>query len=209
MARMSDEQYLFIQDCKDKKITARSARHTRTHCGKGGTVKFPSDYMTKKELKAMSGECKTYKMNEAITWDEFKKMPDDLKIDYVKNLREKFSVPDKVLAEHMGVTRQTFCNYMRVLGISLGSKSGGANKWWTGLKEFDEWWYGEKEEEQVPVEENDSEPDTSDQVIHTSFLIPKSGQISFEGAVDDILRSVAAIIGSKNVELTVHWNVID
>ena len=48
---MKDEEYLFRQDSRDKALTARSARHKRTHCGKGGRVKLPSDYMTKKELE--------------------------------------------------------------------------------------------------------------------------------------------------------------
>lgn len=47
---MTDEKYEFLQDCRDKKITARSARSTRTHCGKGGAVKFPSDYMSKRRF---------------------------------------------------------------------------------------------------------------------------------------------------------------
>lgn len=46
MAWYSDEEYAYRQDCKEKAITARSARYKRTHCGKGGAVKFPSDYMT-------------------------------------------------------------------------------------------------------------------------------------------------------------------
>ena len=43
---MTDEKYTYIQDVRDKKVTARSARSKRTHNGKGGSVKFPSDYMT-------------------------------------------------------------------------------------------------------------------------------------------------------------------
>lgn len=51
---MKDETYLFHSDCRDKKNVARSARNKRTHNGKSGGVKFPSDYMTKKEVGLMT-----------------------------------------------------------------------------------------------------------------------------------------------------------
>lgn len=85
---MKDEEFLFHSDCHEKKVTARSARNTRTHNGKRGKVKFPSDYLTKKEIKAMSGEVKSYRLNEPMSWREFKAMPDDIKVTYIKLLRE-------------------------------------------------------------------------------------------------------------------------
>ena len=65
MAWLPDEQYVLREDTREKAITARSARHTRTHCGKGGAVKFPSDYLSKKELKAMNGETKSYNITRS------------------------------------------------------------------------------------------------------------------------------------------------
>ncbi len=103
MPYLPDEQWVMIKDSIDKKNIARSSHNKRSHCGKGGSVKFPSDYMTKKELKAMNGEVKTYHLNDPMTWEEFKKLPDDIKIAYIKNLREKFEVPNKTLAESFGI----------------------------------------------------------------------------------------------------------
>lgn len=60
---MTDEKFVFTSDVADKKRTARGAHNKKAHAGKGGKVKFPADYMTKKELTAMSGEVKSYKMN--------------------------------------------------------------------------------------------------------------------------------------------------
>ena len=94
---MKDETYLFVSDMKDKKVTARSARNKRTHCGKGGRVRFPSDNLSKKELQKMNGECKAYRLNDPMGWKEFKAMPDDLKITYIKLLRKEFNVPARIL----------------------------------------------------------------------------------------------------------------
>ena len=64
---MTDEKFVFTSDVADKKRTARGAHNKKAHAGKGGKVKFPADYMTKKELTAMSGEVKSYKMNSPLS----------------------------------------------------------------------------------------------------------------------------------------------
>lgn len=114
---MKDETYAFIQDVREKKATARSARNKRTHNGKSGRVKFPSDYMTKKEIKAMSGEVKSYRLNEPMNWKEFKAMPDDIKVSYISLLRQKYNAPDSHICKMMGTNTCSFSQEMHRLGI--------------------------------------------------------------------------------------------
>lgn len=199
MAWMSDERYVYIQDCKDKKITARSARHTRTHCGKGGSVKFPSDYMSRKELKSMSSEVKTYNIGAPMTWKEFKNLPEDLMKEYILNLRERFEVPNKILAEHMGVCAQSFGQYTRALGLGVGKGRGTASKKWDRLEEFDKWWYGNSEAGEATEDTNEGE---------TRILTPKTGDMTFEGRVDDIFRTIRSVIGNSNVKMAVYWDLM-
>jgi DNA-binding transcriptional regulator YiaG len=143
---MSDEQYELMQDTREKKVTARSARHARTHCGKGGRVKFPSDYLSKKQLQAMNGNVKEYSMNKPINWETFKMMPQDLQIEYVKKMRTKFGVPDTKLADAMGANRVTFGKYIRCLGLGLGKAAGAFNRDWDDT-EFNKFWNGVEETE--------------------------------------------------------------
>ncbi len=149
MSYLPDEQWIMIKDSIDKKNVARSSHNKRSHCGKGGSVKFPSDYMTKKEIKAMNGEVKTYRLNDPMTYDEFKKLPDDIKIAYIKNLREKYAVPNKDLAEAMGVNRGYFGKLLRDLNLGLGKGAAArASKKWPGTPQaiaFKEFWYGSDE----------------------------------------------------------------
>lgn len=105
---MTNEKYEFFEDCKEKAFTARSARNRRSHCGKSGTVKFPSDYMSQKQLNSLNGECKTYRLGAPMSWDEFSEMPDDLKAMYIKNRRKKFNATDMELAADMGVDISVF-----------------------------------------------------------------------------------------------------
>ena len=119
MAWYSDEQYEMIKDSREKKSIAASAFKQRSHCGKGGRVKFPSDSMSRKELNAMNGEVKSYRLNDPMSWEEFKSLPDDLKVDYIKALREKFCVPDKYVAEMFGISMGQLGLYLRDLKLEM------------------------------------------------------------------------------------------
>jgi hypothetical protein len=127
---MKDEEYLFLSDCREKKNIANSARNRRTHCGKGGRVKLPSDYKTKKEIEKMNGEVKTYRLNSPMSWAEFKAMPDEHKVTYIKLLRQKYNAPGNYIAKMMGVNNCYYSNEICRLGLSLGKNCrGGSTKW--------------------------------------------------------------------------------
>lgn len=117
MAWMSDERYILFSDSREKKSIAASAHKQRTHCGKGGSVKFPSDYLSKKEIKAMSGECKTYRMSEPLTWEEFAEWPNEHKVTYIQSIRERFGASDKYIAEMFDVSGMTLGMWIKDLGL--------------------------------------------------------------------------------------------
>lgn len=143
MALMPDEQYVMISDSIEKKKISHSSHNRKTHCGKGGRVKFPSDYLSKKELKAMNGDVKTYNLNKPMTWEEFRSMPQDLQIMYIKKLRNEFGVPDSVLSKAMGVCKSSFSKAMKDLNLSLGKSAGAIGKQWLSSEKsskFSEYW---------------------------------------------------------------------
>lgn len=139
---MTDEKYTFVMDVAEKKRTARGAFNKRTHNGKRGGVKFPSDYMTKKERNKMNGEVKNYIMNALITYAEFKKYPDDLKIEYITRLRNLFDVPDTAIAEMLGISSRTLRPMLVKLGIPAGRR--GARR--ADYEGFEKWKRGEEED---------------------------------------------------------------
>ena len=296
MPWMSDEQYMFFSDSRDKKSIAASAHKQRTHCGKGGGVKFPSDYLSKKEIKAMSGECKTYRMNDPITreeftewpnehkiayiqnirerfgasdrhiaslfevsamtlgvwikdlglefknecgenwdrdtfiawrdgdwvdpmtWDEFKSLSDDKKKSYIQWIREQFNVPDTEIAEMFAVSKFTFGRTIRDLGIGNGKGAGGKRKF--DREAWTHWMNKPEEAEEVPVEESVDIPEVEEPVMETQEraytecccekkrAIPKSGTMTFEGDIDDILNSIRLILEGSQVEVTMSWNLV-
>ena len=132
---MTDEKYTFITDVAEKKRTARGAFNKRTHNGKGGKVRFPSDYLSNKERNEMNGEVREYRMNSPITYAEFKKYPDDLKKNYVKRLRDMFDVSDTDIAAMMGVKAKT----LNAALVKIDASGGRRGKRKADYVAFEKW----------------------------------------------------------------------
>ena len=152
---MTEVEKDFHQDCRAKKSVAASARSRRTHAGKGGKVRLPSDNLTKKELEKMNGECKAYRLNSPMKWAEFKSLPDDLKVAYIKMLREKYNAPTKEITAMMGVSEFSYGEVMRKLGFAdkPGLRRKVTDEWFA-------WLAGKKAEEPVEETEPVAEDDT-------------------------------------------------
>lgn len=132
---MTDEKYTFITDVAEKKRIARGAFNKRTHNGKGGKVRFPSDYLSNKERNEMNGKVREYRMNSPITYAEFKKYPDDLKKKYVKRLRDTFDVSDTDIAAMMGVKAKT----LNAALVKIDASGGRRGKRKADYAAFEKW----------------------------------------------------------------------
>lgn len=227
---MNDEKYLFLSDCREKKNIANSARNRRTHCGKGGKVKLPSDNLSKKELEKMNGECKSYKLNDPMSWEEFRAMPDDIKVIYIKALRQRFNPPNSYLAEMMRVSGCAFSRCMKELGLSDGKSRSGRTHW--DKDGFLAWRQGikipadetaevvepadepaadlEKPEEvhieSMPEEVIEEEAEATPRLL---YAIPESGNMVFNGDIRGILNSLSAMFGNAKVHMSITWDVMD
>lgn len=208
---MNDEKYVYEQDVRQKASTARSARKRRTHAGKGGTVKFPSDFMTKKELQSMNGEVKSWRLNEPMSWAEFKSMPDDIRVVYIKALRSKYGVSDSKLAEMFGAKQVTASKEMRRLGLGLGRAA-------IKVKPFDsEGWFAfcngikieKKQAESDSTVMEETEQSNEPEPNHTENAIPCTGSLTFEGTAESALKFVCGLLGGANVRISVSWELCD
>lgn len=198
---MKDETFVYHQDVREKKVTARGAHNRRTHTGKRGSVKFPSDFLSKKELAKMSGECKTYRMNDPMKWAEFKEMPDDLQKTYITAIRDRFHVPACRIAKMLGVSDVTMGGVCKRLGVVFHK----------GLsKEFDvtswaDWCAGKAQTETAAPPENDE----AEQPADRGAVLPCDGRMTFFGTADDALQMVKRVLGDAAVRITVSWEVAD
>lgn len=159
----------------------------------------------------MNGEVKSYRMNSPMTYGEFKELPDDLKVMYIKTLRAKYHVPNNVLAEAMKADYLTLCRLLRSLGLGVGKAAGGESKKWHGTLyslEFMKWWYGPDGKPSIDISEEAKEEVMEEpREGRDEACMPTSGQLDFCGKATDILDSIGAILGNKNVRLHVAWIV--
>lgn len=205
---MTDEKYTFVEDCREKKRIARGAFNKRTHAGKGGRVRFPSDYKTKRELKAMNGEVHSYKLNKPMKWAEFKGLPEDLKVTYITNLRKSFGVPDVRIADMFGVSGPTVTALCKRLDISLGQ--GTRSRRWN-KEAFEVWCNGESQSVDA------LQPSISDTSFNSGYeevtrefkrVVPSHGVLCFDDCtIDQAADMVRKVIGNKKVGLTITWMV--
>lgn len=216
---MTDEKYVFISDIKEKRSIGRSSYNRKTHAGKGGRVRLPSDYMTKKERDAMNGEVQSYKINKPMTWVEYKAMPDDVKVMYITAIQNRYGAPATKIAEMLGVPQQTFAREMKRIGLAKGknAKRGKFDK-----ENWYRWCNGAPEEiptEETPVEEIEeaeeaevvqepvcNEGDTeSDAAAEDVVIVPVCGKMTFRGNAANALRTVMHLLGNAESVITVAW----
>ena len=161
----------------------------------------------------MSGECKSYKLNNPMNWKEFKGMPDDIKITYIKAIRKQFGATDSAIAKMMMINGCSFSQEINRLGISNGKHTGGAAKWdkdgfyaWANLAAT------------KPAEEaSEAVEDVAEVVVEVPVTpasesepsIPTVGSIAFDGRIEDILQTVGMLLKGAFVHLNVSWDVKD
>lgn len=87
---LSDEEFIYRQDIKEKKRISQGARHKRGG-SKSKKCTLPSDYLTKKEKEKMNGEVFVYNPNNWYSWEEFKAMPMEYQVKYVNSLLNRYN----------------------------------------------------------------------------------------------------------------------
>lgn len=97
---MSDAEYVYRQDLRDKKITSYGAFHKKRGA-KSKKCNFPSDYLTKKEKKKLNSEITTYDMSKFYAYDEFKKLPPDIQVEYLNTLIKKYDITVVTVAKEV------------------------------------------------------------------------------------------------------------
>ena len=108
----------FDYDVMQKKRIASGAAH-RKRGAKSKKCTLPHENLTKKELKALSGEVKTYNIHERLTWAKFKELDDDVAAEHIKFLVDTFGVNQSAIGQALGVSHITVSRYLKEHGIKL------------------------------------------------------------------------------------------
>lgn len=111
----------FDYDAYQKKRVAASARRRKSR-SRSRYVGLPSDHLTQKELRAMSGEVQSYNMNAPVRWSAFLSWPHDLQQEYVSKLQADYGATGEMLAECFATSRAIVIRGLKEAGIQLVSQ---------------------------------------------------------------------------------------
>ena len=112
----------FDYDAMQKKRIARGASHMKRG-SKSKKCTLPSDYLTDAQKRRLNGPVSTYKLDEPMSWESFKAMPEDLQKKYILNLQETYQANNDMLGQMFGVTGVSVCKMRHALGIGAMGQS--------------------------------------------------------------------------------------
>lgn len=203
---MTDEEYIFRCDSTEKKRTARGAHNKRTHNGKGGRVKFPSDYMTKKEREKMNGEARSFQLNKPMTWNEYTQLPFDLKGEYLKNITGTFNPTTKALGAMLGVSDETA--RQELLKHDITRQRGGQPGRIRDAA-FIKWLNGENGTPEVAIAEEPETPAAPNKREKITEHSPATGELTFtKTTAQDAFNAVYPLLNLTAIKtITISWEV--
>ena len=88
----------FDYDVMQKKRIARGASRMKRG-SKSKKCTLPSDYLTAAQKRRLNGPVSTYKLDEPMSWESFKAMPEDLQKKYILRLQENYGANDEMIGK--------------------------------------------------------------------------------------------------------------
>lgn len=185
-----DIRGIFLSDVREKKSSGRGAYHRRRG-SKTKHVSLPSDHMTEAEWKRRNGKVTTYQLGAPMTWEEFRKMPRDLREQYVRLLHKRYGVSRAVLAEAFGVSDSGLRRFLIDCDLSdifrSGSKMRQADK-----EAFLTFWTGDAAPAEEPADDPEDGAGGSPQqpFAMSSFTLRFTGPYSADHLANSLRRMV-------------------
>ena len=91
----------FDYDVKEKKKIANNVfRMNRTKPG----CRLPCDSLTEKQIQKKHGEVFSMNINKPMSWEDYKKLPNNMRIEYYNSIVDRFGVGADRIAKMMGTT---------------------------------------------------------------------------------------------------------
>lgn len=118
---MTDEEYIFRQDVKEKAITARSSHKVGSSCRRRCT--FSTDHMTRREWEKMNGPVNTVQLDARLTWEQFSKLSESLRREYIQNILAHYNVGPNAIARMFGISGPYCGKRLRELGFTFNKRA--------------------------------------------------------------------------------------
>jgi hypothetical protein len=196
---VTDEQYIFKNESREKRQIANSARK-KHGCKKG--CRLPSDNLTKKQMEEMNGVVKTYNLEKQMTWENFRKMPMDIQKEYVTNMMEKHGARKVDLAKMLGASEGSFMQYSHnhFPEIKIEKRKKTVDPRWEAFMSRKESNIEKSEDTTVSKEkegENKAEVKEATDKAPCSKSVECRGLLTFKGTPADIFTKTMMVIDNR------------
>lgn len=146
-----------------------------------------------------------YKLDKPLKYDEFKKLPQDIRKTYIERLRDNYGATLSAIAKMLGVSRTTVYNVVTSeLGIVFppGVQSTGNKARW---EEF----LGEVEAAPEQPEERNEPAEEITEERQGCKMQMCSASLSFVGVVDvnAIANSIRLILGDQTTDAIIRVSI--
>lgn len=125
---MTDEKFTLQETNKERSKLIPSARKKRSHTGKGGAMKTPSDFLSYSEKQKLSGSIESVVLNRPMEYEQFSRLPDDLKETYMKRLIEDYHGSTCSIAQMFGISESQVKSIRTGMKITYPKEIDGS-KW--------------------------------------------------------------------------------
>lgn len=116
---MKDETFVFYEEVKDRSITARSAHKIKRPSARPKINRF-----TDKEWKKLNEPVHTYNLNEPMSYEDFKAMPQNARYQYITKLINEYSIGPAAIAKFFGLkATSSGTELFKRLGIEAKGKT--------------------------------------------------------------------------------------
>ena len=179
---MNDETYVFIQDVRERKITARGARH-KVGGSRSKKCTLSQDTLTPAQLKRRNGPVLTCDLNKPYTLTSLRTLSRHMQVEYMENLLRKFNPTTPQLCGMLDCSPTTMYGWLKSLCISgTGSRPTKAEK-----LAFEDWLHADD----TPAEEPTPEPVPEDKPKpKLSPISYDTITLSFTGTTTDLIQSI-------------------
>lgn len=128
----------FDYDVMQKKRIASNAR--RRVCGsKSKFCGLPSDHLTPAQWRKKNGEVKTMNLNQPMSWQTFKDMPNDLQKEYIQKCVDTFGCSMHDLSLLFRVHPGTIIRNFNLMGIDMSVFKRGKRMTKEAQQKFNAW----------------------------------------------------------------------
>lgn len=171
-------------------------------------VKLPSDSLTPAQLRKQSGAVVEYNLSKPMTYEQLVQLPDDLKKKYLDKLVAEYNANQVVLAEMLGIHRQTLSRRCKEWGVAFPQGSAAIMKPDEKLR-FSAWVNGLAA---VAPAKNDysAAPDVvADPPAPVKQPAAKltAGHMEFHGPAGAAMRQAYDMLGETPCTITIVWKI--